>query len=627
MGYVAGLIDLVSDINKTEANKINSSMQKALSQRSGAHAIYSLFVNGFINAGTECKEKGNCFFSDEETGCIVALDGEIYNALDDVEKSSQGDAERIGKWYRDYGEAFVGKLDGVFSFAIWDGKNRKLILARDRFGTKPLYVYRNNDIVLFASEIKALFSSGLYEPQVDLLSVDMFLTYGYIPAPKTMFKDIFQVLPATVVTLSHTEIREKQYWSYGEGIAKNNDPKDYPEQFEHLLKESIQKRVKRHPDAGCFLSGGLDTGIVVALRAEMQTKKFPVFTLGFHEKEYNEIPEAELVAHKYNLSHFSQQVSFEENFFDLLKKLVWHHDSPFTDTSAIPSYMVAALARECVDTVFTGDFPDQMLGGSGHYMLALENSRRMSICKKLLRDKTVSKFIRSIPSKSATKSIGDRFKRALYRETFPPEMQQILLNMPAPPLFKRALYSQDFRKLCAGHDPLEMAKNSFLECPKTDLLSRMLYFDMSYYAVDDLMVKVDRMSAAHGLCTISPFHDNALAEFAWQLPSSWKIRGNERKYILRRVAAEKLPQQILEKKKQGFAMPINSWLISKLGSEVESLLGSNHSLSRGLFDPVFIKQLLRRFLAGKTDYASGSEGLMIALITLELWYQTYFDNR
>jgi len=305
---------------------------------------------------------------------------------------------------------------------------------------------------------------------------------------------------------------------------------------------------------------------------------------------------------------------------------VWHHDSPFADTSAIPSYHTARFAREHVGVVLTGDFPDQVLGGSGHHAKALALESSESLIHRLLSTKRIGNVVCRIPWKAGGTSTFDRFKRMLYRASFPIEEQRIILDMPVPELLKRCLYSQDLLSVNKAYDPILLARSMYEEVADHDLLDKLLYFDTLSYAPDDLMVKVERMTMAHGLVALSPFHDRELVEFMATLPPDMKIRGETRKYILREAVRPLLPAYTLEKKKKGFDMPIGEWMIRKFPDYVREILFDDRTMNRGYFDKKFLRKMVEGFLGGKSDYASGSEGTMISLITLELWHRVFIDS-
>ena len=575
-------------------------------------------------------DRNRVFASDISKKVWVVVDGEILDtSLGRITaNSSNHDAIKVLNAYAEKSEDFLNHFDGSYSVAIWDEKEQKLLLVRDRVGSKPLFYTRVENTLLFASEIKAILASGLYEKSVNLQALNYFLSSGYVPNPHTMFDSIKQVKPGHILICKDGNIVEKPYWKF---VYRDNE-KDksetyYKNKFLEIFEGSVSKRLKRHPDAGAFLSGGLDTSGVVAIMHKLKQTAFKVFTAGFEEEQYSEIAEAKLLADYFGLEHHTITVKFDNDFPSLLEKLVWNHDAPFADTSAIPSYYAAKLAKEYVDVVLTGDFPDQLIGGSGHHALALYREGHDPVWKRMLRNKKLNQLIARLPLRAGGNTLLDKIKRYIYRETFSLEEQRIVQNMPIPPLLKRCLYSPDLLEVNEEHDPLSIARSLYDEVPpNANLLDKLLYFDILSYAPDDLMVKVDRMTQAHGLTAISPFHDLEFVEFIATVPTHLKIKGNERKYIMREALRPLLLEQTLNKKKQGFAMPIGEWLINNLSDYVRDVLLDQRTLNRGYFNKKFMRKMVENFLDSKTDYASGSEAAIISLITLELWHRIFMDS-
>jgi len=559
----------------------------------------------------------------------VVVDGEIFSLPPNLGSNwrSFSDAETILELYRKKGEACFESIDGSYSVALWDENERKLILGRDRLGYKPLFYHCLKDGIVFASEIKAIIAGGSYAQSLNLCGLNYFLSYGYTPNPETLFQGIRQVKPGHLLIWKNGIISEKPYWkfTYGKNKGEASD-RYYRERFLELFESAVLKRLRRHPDCGAFLSGGLDTGGVVAMMHKLKSKPFKVFTAGFKEERFNEIADAKILVKLFGLDHHTVIVEFDKDFPTLLEKIVWHHDAPFADTSAIPSYFAAKLAKEHVDTVLTGDFPDQLIGGSGHHVAALARLKQDPLIFRMLRDQVLNRLVRKLGWSAGSGSLIDKAKRMLYRETFPLEEQRIILSMPVPPLLKRCLYSSDLLKISEENDALNVAAGLYEEVKGEDLLNKLLYFDMLSYAPDDLMVKVERMTMAHGLNAISPFHDLELVEFIASVPSHLKINGTIRKYVMREALRPLLPEHTLNKKKQGFAMPIGEWFVTKMPDYVRDVLLAPKTIDRGYFNKKFMKKMVEDFLAGKTDYASGNEATIISLITLELWHRIFIDN-
>lgn len=573
-------------------------------------------------------KKLNGLVDDKSRDLLIILDGDIFRFdKGELDGTSISDSEVVLKLYAKYGNDFAEKIDGSYAIAIWDGKQKKLLLVRDRLGYKPLFWLNVSTGIVFASEIKAILVSDLCTKSANSKGMNNFLSYGYVPGPGTLFESIRQVKPGHMLIYKDGNVVEKPYWKFTYRQDKQDKPEIYyKDKFLELFETAVSRPLKRFPDAGAFLSGGLDTSGVVAVMHKLKGEPFKVFTAGFRDKAYNEIGDAKIVADHLDLEHHTTVAHFDQNFPDLVERIVWHHDAPFADTSAIPSYFAAKLAKKHVDTVLTGDFPDQLIGGSGHHVMALHRHRNDHVWKKILRDKRLNELIVRLGWQAGSNSSFDKAKRFLYRETFPLEEQRILLNMPIPPLLKRCLYSPELIEIDQQYDPLAVSRALYKKVDDASLLDKLLYFDILSYAPDDLMVKVDRMTQAHGLNAISPFHDRELVEFIATVPTHLKIRGQERKYIMKEALRPMLPEHTLNKKKQGFAMPINEWLVKKLSDYVHDVLLDSRTLNRGYFNKKFMRQMVKNFLAGKTDYASGSEATIISLITLELWHRIFIDD-
>lgn len=599
-----------------------------------------------FKVGKETEDLCSCIHQDFHLGCfrqggdlacgisetpdaIFGLLGHIYGIHDDeITCADAEDLVRIEKLYHKEGWRCINRLDGTFVLSIFDLKNRTLFLFKDRLGTKPLYYTAQKGVFLFSSSLRSILDSGMVQRQASHRALNSFLSYGYLPAPETGFEGIRQLLPGRVLIVTPESLEERCYWrfSYADPQQRLPNTPETVELFKNLLEVAVLRRLKKHPQAGAFLSGGLDTSVLAVVMKESTGSPFPVFTASFREEAYDETEDARLVADHLQLKFHTVEIDFKHDFPTLLERIVVQHEAPFADTSAIPSFFAAKLAREHVSTVLTGDFPDQLIGGSGHQVAALRRAAHDAVFKQWLRRDTARWLISKIPMKTEGRSLPDRVKRYLYRECFPLEEQRVMLSMPVPPLLKRALYTRDFLEVDKKFDPLEHARSLYAEVQRESLLNKILYFDVLSYAPYDLMVKVDRMCAAHGLNAISPFHDREIVDFVAALPEELKISGNERKVIMRRAFGGCLPARTLAKPKQGFAMPIGQWLVNHLSAYVKDVLLDRRTLQRGYFNPRFTGKLVEDFLAGKSDYASGSEATIICLLTLELWHRHFIDN-
>lgn len=571
--------------------------------------------------------KSNIEAFDESAGVRVVLDGMIFSCPDLEKGKAIEDARLVLHLYLRCKDAFLSKMDGSFSLALYDYKQGKLVLARDRLGTKPLFFSITGNAVVFGSEIKMILESRLLENRVNLNALDCLFSYGYVPSPYTMFEGIQQVKPGHVVVIDRMGMSEQAYWRFKYKPIRRKEPiEDLAREFLDIFQRAVQRRLNRLPGTGAFLSGGLDTSSVVAIMRRIKESPIKAFTAGFKEEAFNEIEDARIVANHLGVDFIPTVISFEDGFADLLQKIVWHHDSPFADTSAIPSYYVARHAKKYSDSVLTGDFPDQLIGGSGHQVRALSREKHDGIFLRGLRKLELDTIARRIPWNAGSPRLLDKAKRFFYKESCSLEEQRIIEDMPVPPLLKRCLYSKDLMDANSGFDALDLAKALYREVEGENLLDKILYFDILSYAPDDLMVKVERMTSANGLNAFSPFHDSDLVDFVASLPADMKIRGNQRKFIMRRAMWSLLPEHTLNKRKQGFAMPMGEWLVMNLADYVRDILLGSTALNRGYFNKNFLRSMTERFLRGNSDYASGSESTMICLLTLELWHRLFIDR-
>lgn len=625
MGAVAG-IKFTGNGFQSDMFSTMASAMKHRGTRTKSH-VYddSLFIGA---TGFEHEFLSRIIAKDENRQVCVVIDGELTHITAGHPNGigqDFSDAQTVLDLYITYGCGFLEYIDGSYAIVIWDGRTEDLVLVRDRVGSRPLFYMQTPQVFGFASEIKGLLASGYCKRTVDLATVNSFLSFGYVPNPKTLFQDIHQVKPGYCLKVSSEKVQEHQYWKFAyHDMPGSLSEAQIQELFWEKLCTAVARRLKRHPDCGAFLSGGLDTSGVVAAMHTLLQHSFKVFTGAFPEKEFDESGDAKVVSDHFGIEHHIVTIQVNE-FHDLLKKLVWHHDAPFADTSAIPSYFTARFARTHVNTLLTGDFPDQVLGGSGHHAKALARQSNDTLVHKLLRSRPARAILSQLPLAAGTTSLPDRVKRFLYRESHSFEEQRHILDMPLPDTLKQWLYSPDMLNTHKNHHPLDLARSIYNACSRDNLLDRLLFFDTLSYAPDDLMVKVERMTMAHGLNALSPFHDREWIEFAACLPANMKIRDLQRKYVMREALRPYLPGYTLEKKKKGFDMPIGEWLIKRYADYVKEILLDGKTLKRGYFKPDFLETLVTNFLSEKTDYATGSDAAIISLLTLELWHRIFID--
>lgn len=607
--------------NHLEVEKIIGRVAEALTHRGEVPAV-ERWDPGIVIGGRYFGFENQCarVASNAAKEIRVAFDGDIFSP-------DSCDAQNIVALYEEKGEGFPDGIDGPFSVALHDCRKKKLLLVRDRLGARPLFYTHVYGTFLFGSDVKAILASGLVERSVDVQALNAFLSYGYVPNPDTLIKGVRQVRPGHMIIWEEGRLREVCYWRYTCRQAEGEtSEEEYIRQYLSLLEEAIARRVRKYPSAGAFLSGGMDTSAVAAVMKKLTGSPFTVFTAGFNEEKYNEIDDAKVVADHLGLKHHTIIVD-QTDLPALIEKIIWLHDHPFYDTSAVPSFFAAQLAKQYTDVVLTGDFPDQILGGSGHHVKTLAHADNRSFTAAVLPQATIGRLIAKFPLAAATTSFFDKALRKLYYDSLSPEERCIALRMIVPELLKRKLYSPEMKEINRTSNGLEHARALYRDVSENDLLTKLLYFDVKSYACEDLMVKVERMTTAHGLWAVSPFHDRKLVEFSAGLPSHLKINGTVRKYILRKAVGPLLPSHTLNKKKQGFAMPLDEWLTGPLAGYAQGILLDRRAIQRGYFDKRCYLAMIDDYFKGKTDYASGSSYTVFALLTLELWHRLFVDKQ
>jgi asparagine synthase (glutamine-hydrolysing) len=558
-----------------------------------------------------------------ETGTIrVVFNGEIYNfqsLKDDLERRghrfrSHTDGEVIVHAYEEYGERCVEHLDGMFAFALWDQDRQRLMLARDRAGKKPLYYQSAPSLVLFGSEIKALLAHPHVSREVDPAAVPLYLAYGYVPAPRTFYRQIVQVPAASYVVIDQGRVREPVvYWALSfppAGEERRISERDACVGVRQRLSDAVHRRLLSDVPLGAFLSGGVDSSIVVGLMSQMSSRPVRTFSIGFTGGgEFDETPHARIVASHFRTNH--TEFIVEPKAFDLMNQLLWHHDQPYGDSSAIPTFLLAQLAKSHVTVALNGDGGDEVFAGYGRFLQAQWTeqvpraaTRLARAALNLLPARTRSSAFARLSQyvAAAEMPLSARYRR--WCSFFPDDMLRQLLIEPLPPDIGDS-FDQCLRRT-AGQPTLH----------------RLLDLNFRTYLPDDLLVKMDRMSMAHGLETRSPFLDTALIEYVASLPAGLKVRHGRLKSLLKRAFRDVLPPPILRRRKQGFAVPLDSWFRADLRGLVGELLLADRPRYRRFLSVDAVRQLCREHQSG--SHNRGSE--LWALLNLEAWLQQQGAN-
>jgi len=554
----------------------------------------------------------------EDGSCHVILNGEIYNHVDlRAELASLGhrfkthsDVEIVVHGYEEWGDAVVPRLRGMFAFALWDERRERLLIGRDRLGKKPLVYHVANGRIAFASELQGLLKAPGVPRTVDLAAIHDYLTYQYVPAPLTAFEDVRKLPPAHTLVFENGRARVAPYWSLS---FRGNGPvseADAVEELRRRLREAVKIRLMSEVPLGAFLSGGIDSSTVTALMAEWGQVK--TFSIGFEDDDFNELPFARMVAERYATDH--REFIVRPDAAEILPKLVEHYGEPYADSSAVPTYYLARLTSEHVTVALNGDGGDELFAGYPRYgALAAYEALARAPFRSRLPGPLEGWARRWLPSRAV------RFLGAVSAR---PEESYARTVSYFSPEEKAALYSDEMRTAVGSLDSYELLYDLYRRSDAPDLLGRTLYVDTLTYLPGDLLVKVDIATMANSLEGRSPFLDHDLVEFAASLPSDFKLRRGQGKYLLRKAAADLLPSPILTRPKMGFGVPISRWFRGELRPFLNDVLLSPAAAARPFFKRESVESLVRRHLSGAEDHSPR----LWALLMLELWCRRFLES-
>ena len=556
-----------------------------------------------------------------DAGAAISYNGEIYNFLDirrELENRgrkfrSRTDTEVILHAYAEWGDGFLQKLNGMFAFAIWDTQKKRLLLARDRMGKKPLFYYHNGRRFIFASEMKAILLHPDVPRDIDSEALGFYLNYGYIPAPWTIFKHIRKLRPAHFLIFQKGQIEEKPYWQIPafHETPEDTDENDWLEQFESILQDAVRIRLISDVPLGAFLSGGVDSSAVVTMMSRVADSPPKTFTIDFSQKEFSEAEDAACVAGVLKTDHTAMQVTMKG--LQLLPQLVWHFDEPFGDSSAIPTFYVSRMAREHVTVILSGDGGDELFAGYMNYLRSQKYNWLLALPHSI-RAHTLAPISRILP-------VGAPAKNTLY---YLGKARKGLgaQELGVFPYITENLISDDFRSTFCTDGRLWQVLPEWRNMNGMNGVSRLQYIDARVYLPDDILVKVDRMSMANSLETRAPLLDYRLVEFAARVPRSLKLQNGQGKILLKKWLSRYLPKNIVYKRKHGFAVPIRDWFRNPQNGFTHELLLSQRFRKRGYFKPRVVEKILRLHEAGRQDYSTW----IWLLLNLELWFQTFMDS-
>jgi asparagine synthase (glutamine-hydrolysing) len=563
-------------------------------------------------------DHGHQPIANEDGSVVVVQNGEIYNYRE-LKRELEGrghrfrtdcDTEVLVHLYEEHGDSFVERLRGMFAVALWDEREQRLLLARDRFGIKPLYYRHLDGDLSFASELKAMLEQPGFSRAIDPRAVAAYLAFNSIPAPLTIFSEARKLPPGFLLSWQGGTIEQTRYARPAPVPAervRRESADELAGELREVLRDSIRAHLVADVPVGVLLSGGVDSGGITALAAGESTEPLKTFSIGFEESGFDELSRARLVAERFGTDH--QELILRPDAVELLPKLVESFDEPFGDSSALPTYLVSELAAGEVKVALSGEGGDELFGGYYTYVADLLAPRLGRLAA------LASPLIEALPSSDARVGFDYKAKRFARAAKLPPlERHHGWKEIFSAQLRGSLLGTRD-----PGWDPLDLYRERYAETADAELLARMQDVDFGIYLVDDLLVKTDRLSMAHSLELRVPFLDQRVAEFAQALPTPLKVRGLAKKRLLRRALAPLLPKEVVRGRKQGFSIPLAAWLRGPLQPFARETLSAATLERQGVLDPAAVTPLLDRHCSGHEDLSRQLWGLM----AFTLWFDRY----
>jgi len=563
----------------------------------------------------------------EDRSVVIVYNGEAYNFLElreILEKKghqfyTKTDTEVLVHAYEEYSTEFIKEIRGMFAFALWDEKKKRLILARDRLGKKPLYYFEKNGTLWFCSEIKSMLIDPQIERSVDLQALDYYLSFNYVPAPLTIFEGIRKLPPATMLICENGQTKIEKYWTLDNSFQNAMDENECAEHLYQLLSESVKMRLISDVPLGAFLSGGIDSSVIVGLMAEHSSLPVKTFSIGFTEDEFSELEYARLIAKRFSTDHHEYIVTSDVK--ELIPKLVWYYNEPVGDSSAIPTYYVSKMTRQSVTVALSGDGGDELFAGYGKYPI-IQNIISKNSLNGLLRS-IVSKFILSKDLNFlSVDSIFKRLQNSMGYRFSTPRERDLRWITRFDGSFKSHLYTDEIKGVIHDHQARSFYNLRVAESLNKDVLSQISFMDLTSYLPDDLLIKADMASMANSLEVRSPFLDHKFVEFAVRIPNSLKVKNGQSKYILKKAFAKLLPKEIMERRKMGFAIPIDKWFRGELKELAYETLLDNTTGAARYFNRKFLQYLLDSHSSQEQNYGTQ----LWLLINIILWYQVFISK-
>ena len=563
----------------------------------------------------------------EDRTVWIVFNGEIYNFLELREQliakghqfRSRSDTEVIIHAYEEYGTACVEKLRGMFAFAIWDQKNRRLFLARDRVGIKPLYYYQGQKSFYFASELKAIIADPFVPRDMNLGAVRSFFSFNYLPGPETLLQGILRLPPGFYMVVEDGKVTQTQYWDLKFSHQRWNMPyEEAVEELNHLLAQTVQDHMIADVPVGVLLSGGVDSSAILSYAVQQTSKKVKTFTVGFDGGGVvDERPFARSAAEKFGSEHFEITITADD-FWNFLPEYVWHMEEPVCEPPAVALYYVTKLARQHVKVVLSGEGGDEAFGGYPNYPTMLRVEKLQNLLGPLAR------FAGATGSALGTLMGDGRLERYGYACGRPLASHYFSRTSSPVSWFNRQpnqIFTADFLAATSSSSPAALIQNILRGANPETTLDQMLFIDSKTWLPDDLLIKADKVTMANSIELRVPLLDHKVLEFAASLPPEYKVCGKETKRILKTAFAQVLPEDVLNRKKAGFPVPYAAWMRGEFKEQIREMLVSSRSIARNFLQEGKVKQLLQ---TNSRDGQLSKE--VFSLLVLEFWRQQFIDR-
>ncbi len=562
----------------------------------------------------------------EDRSVVVVLNGEIYNFGELREQlrarghrfATSGDTEAIVHLYEEYGDDCVAHLHGMFAFALWDRRRHRLLLARDRVGKKPLYYATPAGGISFASELRALLEDGDVPRRVDPGAIDAFLAYGYVPSPHSIFHDVYKLPPAHTLVFENGRATLRRYWrlDFSRKLTVK-DPRDLHEPIRAAILEATRRRMVADVSVGAFLSGGIDSSAVVAAMAQTSSAPVKTFSIGFDRDAFDELPHARRVSEQFGTDH--QEFTVRPDAIEIVPEIVRHYGEPYADASAIPTFYLSEMTRRHVTVALNGDGGDELFAGYSRYV-ANGLAARLEHLPLSVRRAAAAAAGRL--GGGEVSSVANKARRLL--EGLPMEPAQRYRRYVAwfDDRQREQLYTDEFARVARASAHADQLDTAWHAASGRHVVDIMLEVDTATYLPGDLITKVDIATMAHSLEARSPLLDHQVMELAASIPADLKVRGSEKKWILREALRAWLPGEVLDRPKQGFSVPVGDWFRHELRDLARDVLLDGDSLARGYFRPQVVGAMLDRHLAGTHDESKR----LWSLFMLELWHREFTDS-